>query len=55
MALLLQEAMDIYGHVQKFDQYAGKPLLIVNVASKCGFTDSNYKGELSVQQQGSGL
>lgn len=25
-------------------QYAGKVLLITNVASQCGFTDSNYKG-----------
>jgi len=42
------EAVHIYGHVQKFSQYAGKPLLIVNVASRCGFTDSNYKGLQSV-------
>ncbi len=25
-------------------QYAGKVLLITNVASECGFTDTNYKG-----------
>ncbi|KAL6660682.1 hypothetical protein ACP70R_001717 [Stipagrostis hirtigluma subsp. patula] len=38
---------DIRGNDVKLSDYAGKVLLIVNVASNCGLTNSNYK-ELNI-------
>ncbi|WCJ41400.1 glutathione peroxidase 2 [Euphorbia peplus] len=38
---------DIRGNDVSLSEYSGKVVLIVNVASKCGLTDSNYK-ELNV-------
>ncbi|CAO2141515.1 unnamed protein product [Urochloa humidicola] len=38
---------DIRGNEVKLSEYTGKVLLIVNVASQCGLTNSNYK-ELNV-------
>lgn len=36
------EVQDIAGKTVNLSQYAGKVLLIVNVASECGLTDRNY-------------
>merc|ERR1719334_780864 len=37
-------AVDINGKEVKFSQFEGKAILVVNVASQCGFTDNHYKG-----------
>lgn len=37
------EATDIHGLEVNFNRFHGKVLLIVNVASECGFTDSHYR------------
>ncbi|KAA3454992.1 putative glutathione peroxidase 4 [Gossypium australe] len=41
------QPMDIRGNDVSLSDYSGKVVLIVNVASKCGLTQSNYK-ELNV-------
>lgn len=43
MSIYDYEALDIDGNLQKMSEYRGKVLLIVNTASKCGFTPQ-YQG-----------
>ena len=43
LSLYDQKADDINGLEVDFGVFKGKVLLIVNVASECGFTDSHYK------------
>ena len=38
------DLVTIDGTPQKMDVYRGKTLLIVNVASQCGFTPRTHKG-----------
>jgi glutathione peroxidase len=40
----VQHALDIDGRDVALSDFAGKVLLITNVASACGFTEQNYKG-----------
>jgi glutathione peroxidase len=47
------EVKTIDGATQKLDAYKGKALLIVNVASKCGFTPQ-YKGLEQLQRDFAG-
>jgi len=37
------EVVDIDGNAVKLNQFKGKVCLVVNVASKCGFTETNYR------------
>lgn len=40
----VQSAKSIDGEEVSFEKYAGKVVLVVNVASACGFTQANYLG-----------
>jgi len=42
--LFALSATDIDGNTVPLSKYAGKVVIVVNVASACGYTDSNYKG-----------
>mmetsp|Transcript_33439 Transcript_33439/g.85439 ORF Transcript_33439/g.85439 Transcript_33439/m.85439 type:complete len:289 (+) Transcript_33439:356-1222(+) len=37
-------ATDIYGHPRILSEFGGKVTMVVNVASNCGYTESNYRG-----------
>ena len=41
---VLQTVQDIEGNQRSLSEFANKVAVVVNVASQCGFTDSNYKG-----------
>eukprot|EP00955_Chlamydomonas_euryale_P032123 336484-Chlamydomonas_euryale.AAC.3 len=43
-SLFALSAMDIDGNVVPLSRYAGKVVIVVNVASACGFTNENYAG-----------
>ncbi|KGI78328.1 glutathione peroxidase [Oleiagrimonas soli] len=43
-------ARDIHGRERRLDEWRGQALLIVNVASRCGFTPQ-YKGLEALQRQ----
>ena len=40
----MQTVQDIEGKQRSLSEFANKVAVVVNVASQCGFTDSNYKG-----------
>ena len=50
-------ALDIDGNDVKMDKYRGRVVLMVNVASECGFTKTNYPQmrELLAKYQGKGF
>lgn len=37
------QVKDTYGNDVALDKYKGKVLIIVNIASQCGLSSSNYK------------
>lgn len=41
---VMQTVQDIEGNQRSLSEFANKVAVVVNVASQCGFTDSNYKG-----------
>ncbi|XP_065834298.1 glutathione peroxidase 7-like [Oscarella lobularis] len=44
-------ARDIDGETKHLADYAGKVSLVVNVASECGYTESNYRDLVALQKQ----
>lgn len=42
---------DTYGNDVKLDKYKGKVLVVVNIASQCGLTTSNYKQLTELQEK----
>ena len=40
----MQTVQDIEGNQRSLGEFANKVAVVVNVASQCGFTESNYKG-----------
>ena len=50
LGLYRLSAVDIDGMEQALHQYMGRVSIVVNVASKCGYTESNYNGLQSVYE-----
>ena len=44
LRLAVQSVDDIDGVERSMREFAGKVLLVTNVASECGYTKSNYEG-----------
>jgi glutathione peroxidase-family protein len=49
--LIPQTARDIHGNEVPLSRYMGNVSLVVNVASKCGYTDTNYRGLQGVHEK----
>ncbi|KDD76862.1 glutathione peroxidase [Helicosporidium sp. ATCC 50920] len=45
------EVVDILGHAHSTTEFEGKVLLVVNVASACGYTASNYEGLVDLYER----
>ena len=51
LSFYAHQANDIRGSVTSFNNFAGKVTLVLNVATHCGYTESNYHGVLDLYNQ----